>query len=329
MKKTMKIGLILIAVGLVGVLISKLTVATNISSDEVLVYEIIDYKYNNEFGNIEFDIENNDIEIGVSPDQYIYIKTQENEINIVSVEQGEDLKFGIYSTNTLNVNFFSGHMLPVVEVLLPKDLSSNVSIITSGGNIDVSGVDLNQIDFKTKDGDIAIDQSKVTGESKVETANGNAELSNLTAADNLTVISANGDYTLENIKVGILDLKTRNGKLYLKGLETTGSLTVESVNGDIEIDNLVAGGQANFKTVNGTINGFAVLPKLGIKASSVSGDIEFELASPSSDYTILLDTETGNQNIITDQGNQQEPGSGDIEVKIESTNGNILVKDTI
>jgi hypothetical protein len=200
-----------------------------------------------------------------------------------------------------------------VAVLVELPTGSAVRTDTAVGDVDSTGV-LGECRFKTSVGHFRIDRTgpvrlDTTGHITVAGVAGNAEAS-----------TGSG-----RIRIGAIDgtavIKSSNGVIEIGTV--TGRLRARAANGDISVERAGAGVDA--KTSNGSIR-VGEVARDAVTLTTATGDLEVGVAAGTAAW---LDLKTGHgrvTNALTDIGHGPERSEGTVEVRAQTSFGDITVR---
>jgi hypothetical protein len=172
------------------------------------------------------------------------------------------------------------------EIRVPR--TTNVSVRTSGGSIEASGLD-GTADVHTSGGSISIED--LTGSLKAHTSGGSITLEKIQG--NATVETSGGSITAVSI-AGPLEAHTSGGHVEVS--DVTGDAVLRTSGGSIKAVN--AGGRVMAKTSGGSIEvSFAPGNSKGGELDTAAGSVEVTLDSSTS---LTVDASTSAGRISTD-----------------------------
>ena len=173
---------------------------------------------------------------------------------------------------------FGEEEILIIEV--PVDLIlGDLDISTISGAVDLSDIELNQLDIQTSNGRIVLDGIIVGADVTLYTSNGEINIQDVV-----------GQYNL--------DATSSNGKIYIRNVEFL-EYYLGTSNGAINLANLNVNNHDGVKLIADTSNGAIILENvyvLDVTLDTSNGDIEFQ----NSDETFVvddLDMDTSNGNI--------------------------------
>lgn len=206
--------------------------------------------------------------------------------------------------------FLSNSFTRYIEVYLPQEYQSNLTVTTTNGNIDMS--------------DVALDLNSL----RIDSTAGTIQLNNANSTV-LHLSSTSGKLDLGNIKGEQIELDTTSGKVTCEVLN--GAVTYTSTSGDIDVKSAI--GSGNFRANNSG--------KLKVTYTEVTGDLSFFNKNDSIEVTLPTDLEfkfeattkngsvsTSFQESISVDGRTTRGtigGNPTVTVKTETNNGNIIV----
>lgn len=165
-----------------------------------------------------------------------------------------------------------------VRVNVPKDRVLNIQIQTDTGDINLGDGTFGKIDLDTDTGDI----------------------------------------TLGTITATEMNLSLDTGDVEFNGAITTSTLTMETDTGDVDFNSAITTDTLAIKTNTGDIDGGGVITAQSVEIETSTGDIDLTLSGAQTDYTIVAETNTGDQNI-------HSGGNGERKLSITCSTGDIEI----
>ncbi len=225
-----------------------------------------------------------------------YAKVTERDDNIQISEGGKP--------------FFKDSFSRYIEVYLPKSYHENLTVTSTNGDIDFSGVNL--------------DLSML----RVDNSSGNVTLDNAVASD-IHLSSTSGTLDLGNIQANQIRLETTSGSVICT--ELNGNVTYTSTSGNADIKSAIGSGsyKANnsgslnvvYTEVNGNLSFFNKNDKITL---ALPENLEFEFEATTKNGSIS----TNFQQDVTVNERTTSGVVGDnptVTVKVETNNGDIEV----
>lgn len=155
-----------------------------------------------------------------------------------------------------------------LSVKVPNGIP-RIDLRTVSGDVEVSGIQTEQLSLVTTSGDLKLQQNKAAEEICVKTASGDVEIKEL-ACKRLQVNTASGDVEADSVAAGEMAVQTGSGDMRL-GTVTLGDLVASTGSGDI-----VETGEVRNRTI-GAGSGDIVITPAGnadsIKVRTGSGDV--------------------------------------------------------
>ncbi len=185
-----------------------------------------------------------------------------------------------------------------LKILIPEGSHAAVSINSASGSVECRDVTLEALSVKLADGDVTAE--RVVSRGKV------------------SLSTASGDVTLQDVSAPEVSLNTVSGDTDLSGVKT-GVLTALSVSGDVDGENLAAANRLSTTAVSGDLDLELSLPCGGVNLETVSGDVQLTLPGPDSLYAVAAKASAGSVNV------SGRPDSGPNLVRIQSMSGDISV----
>lgn len=210
--------------------------------------------------------------------------------------------------------FFKGSFSCHVEVYLPRSYDKKLTVITTQGRIDCTGIDLQLASFKG------------------ETTSGELLLSRV-KAETAFLQTTRGKIELEQLSADICTIRTTSGKVYASCLK--GNVDYVTTHGDIQVD--LAFGSGSYRAENdGKLQLSMQELDSGLTLHNKNGDIELRLPE---NQAFRLEAVSKNGSVISDFVGAEEKEDGRLtlfhgeaprpEVKMESKNGDLSVKKII
>ena len=222
-------------------------------------------------------------------------------------------------TNTGSITFGKANEEIVVNGNL--DLSSDTGEITLPSNLTVNG------DFEISEdtGKISISgKINCQGELSIETDTGKTEISGDITATQIEIegdtgsVIASGNLTVTK---GV-SIEVDTGRIEISGNVTAGgNVRFKSSTGKQIINGKITANNVTFLSSTGDIDSLAVITANQISATAGTGDITLKLNGKKEDYSITVETSTGDKNISNSSG-------GSIVLSIKTNTGDISVSFT-
>lgn len=192
-------------------------------------------------------------------------------------------KEGINSYSVSNSNL-------KLDIYVPMNFKDNIKITTSSGDINVSNVNLYNLNVVASSGDVKI-YDLIIESLSVKTSSGEQEGENLKIV-NANFLSSSGNININDLFTESLSVETSSGDQKFKGLESkkssflassgdieiygsTGDVDATTSSGDINLNYDVFSNNITIVASSGDVD--IVLPKdaeFNINANTTSGDIE-------------------------------------------------------
>lgn len=265
-------------------------------------------------------------------------------------EDGHTIVVRIQSPQVTN-HFFPYYSADLrLDVTIPESWMNTLEIGTTSGDISAQKLTGSDIVLKSSSGDTEI--QSITGENiTAETVSGKIRIKMING-ENGFFKSSSGDLSIDEVNFsGKFEANTVSGDFSINRLECKEG-KFDASSGDIELKEIIAGkikseavsgtikvkmvnGSAELKTSSGDINAEFEKNFESIKAQSASGDICLTIPS---DSEFALDAKTVSGVIkckdfpvsIISSGDRElvgNVGSGRSELKVNTTSGNILIKE--
>lgn len=284
MKNVLRIGIILLIIGMMGATITSFTAKDDLEknlSSETFIYE------KNEFTDIDISVVNNPVIVLPSEDDKIKVVIVYESYETLT-EEKTDNKLSITVKSKWFESFFNGFsMFNLSDFLLERtvyiylpDLAYDLDIKTSNGIVTVKDVSLRNGTLKSSNGSINISNS-MFATLGAHTSNGTIDLSNVNAQKADLEIS-NGRLKLNSINISELIGNSSNGQI-LGSKITSDSVHLVTSNGYIKIS--VIGTFDDYKLTTKTSNG-----KVKINGTTYGNDTYHKDKTPS----VVVRTSNGN-----------------------------------
>lgn len=236
MSKLVKIALILLIIGISG------TVATA-SVTDVFSFDTVKLEESNEVNGDKIkkiDVITSSTDINVVPTKNDEIKVNfsgevserlKDTYDLIVKEDGDQLTVEVVNEN---LYFYIG--IPVIklslEIEVPEKEYENIVVTASSGDIELNGLQANELKFETSSGDMEI--ANLEGDTiKSVASSGTISMKN-SSAKNFEFEASSGDVLLENI-VGDVKALTSSGSINLDNDEISGNLFAEASSGDVNV----------------------------------------------------------------------------------------------
>jgi DUF4097 and DUF4098 domain-containing protein YvlB len=203
------------------------------------------------------------------------------------------------------------------------------------GNVDAVGIKSNSVVFRSRSGEVSIDDLQVDGNVTIELSSSDVRLTKGTIEKELMIRTQSGDVTVHEFLTSIAKIDSVSGDISLEKVTVSDSgATLKSVSGDIQAKLLEAP-----VLMSSTVSGDVVLAFVGpyvgqLNATTISGDVLVTL-SRESDVHVEMATQTGTLEpkiALTDQvvnGSRFIAGSlgtGLGKVLLQTVSGDVTVK---
>jgi hypothetical protein len=292
MNKIIKIGLVLLILGLGLVIAISATSNTHIFGMEDENFTLYEETYDaDDLSAIDFDFDNRHVYIYQSEDEDIHLNYYVHEKDDYTKNVSEnELTLSIsrkWYYNLFSIGIFTNrdnyevHLyIPSTSTLDTLDIHSsngkfnldinytfaNVNLSTSNGDIDVSNISADTLKLTSSNGDINLDNLIINDWISADTSNGKILMNDI-VSDQIDADTSNGKIDAKDITSPDITLETSNGKIYISiiGDKEDYRVSLDTSNGDKTYDGL--------KVESGTIN------SSGSKYASLdssNGDIEIE-----------------------------------------------------
>lgn len=208
--------------------------------------------------------------------------------------------------------FLKGGFTRYIEVYLPSTYRENMTVTTTDGDIDISGMELslNVLRIDSTEGVVRLDRAE---------------------AGNIHLSTTRGTLDLGKLEGDMIRIDTTSGSVYCESLD--GDVTYTTTSGSAEIRS--AAGSGSYKANNsGDLNVFCTQVTGDLSFYNKNGDIRVTLPE---DLEFEFEAETKNgsvstffQEYITVNGRTASGTVGEhpaVTVKMETKNGNIEVKN--
>lgn len=287
-------------------------------------------------------------EDGTSMDDIEFYQYGEGDTFYAEVRQkdGYERKFSFYKTVvTVGKHFFSNDNGVTLVVKVPEG-EERLKFVTKSGDVRIESIGLKILEGATGSGDISLD-SCACSEGKIMTGSGDVEL-NSCAISRLNFVAGSGDVTIENSTVNRLETGTASGDVVFEGgacnemrvkassgdvscsSATIGNVSILSSSGDVDLN--ITAESCEISSSSGDICVTTGQSPRRVKAHTCSGDISLELRNTENASVELrsrggeLELRRGAESIRMNNGDRLVFGTGDCEIKAETSGGDISVQ---
>ncbi len=130
--------------------------------------------------------------------------------------------------------------------------------------------------------------------------------------------SDTGDISLGAITATEIKICLNTGDVEFNGAIATSTLAIETDTGEVNFNGAITTDTLGIKTSTGDIDGDGVITAQTVEIQTSTGDIELVFAGAQSDYTIIAETNTGDQNI-------HSGGNGEKKLSVTCSTGDIEI----
>lgn len=166
-----------------------------------------------------------------------------------------------------NIHF--GSIYSYIEVYIPDDIS-DIMIDTSSSDVKIKNVTCCNITVNSSSGDLAINDTVLSGTLNVTQSSGDVSYNKIDAAD-ISIETSSGDVKIENVTCCNITGKSSSGDLAINDTALSGALNIKQISGDVSFDNMDAA-DITIETSSGDVSGRLSSPKVFIVKTS-SGDV--------------------------------------------------------
>lgn len=280
-------------------------------------YETKTYEINEDFNNIEIDVNTDKIAFEPSKDGKCVVVCHAPEESPRSVKV-EDGALNIRAESKEKWYSFIGNLdfsTPKITVYLPKDSYGALSVKSDTGDIDLPAVfTFAALDIDSHTADVSC-FSSVTGPVKIKLSTGDIDLSSRTAGE-IDVTTSTGGITLRGVHCeGKITAKMSTGNLFAENVSCK-SLTSDGSTGDVTLKTVTATGDMSIKTSTGDVR-FDGADAANIRAKTSTGNIKGVLLS---EKIFFAKTSTGKTDVPKSAAGgvcELETSTGDIIISID------------
>jgi len=293
MSKLLKVGLLLILVGIVVVVAIPLTTDNQVFSfDSEEDYTLTEKSYSfDKFNSFDFDFDNRNVFVYESEDQDVHVSYYVHEKDTLEFnDESSELTLSIsrkWFDNFFIFDIGTSRDYFDVYLYLPSTLiNSSLNIQSSNGEVEVdTDLEFQTLYLKSSNGDIDLLNAQANSVNCI-TSNGDITIDNINVTNSLSGKTSNGKINLDQVTANEIDMDTSNGKIYAENvtaptvrLETSNGEVFLSINGrmdDYKIDLSTSLGE---KIVNDlTISSGIINPEQSnsVKLESSLGDVEVQ-----------------------------------------------------
>lgn len=317
MKKIVSALFIMLAIGIVGTLVS-VSASGGFSLE---TYEIEDKLVleNQKLENLNFHFESSDVKLLPSSEDHITVELHgkisrklKKELSLVAEENGNTVDVKLIDHNQPIINIGILIYDTNIRIHVPEKEYKSIAVVTSSADIEVEGVRAKELHFKASSGDINVESSE--------------------ASDSFEVKTSSGDVNVEKTKSKKMSLISSSGDLFLKGSQATTISTIAS-SGDVVLTDVE--GDLETITSSGDMSISSQQLTGDITAKSSSGDVIIEFKEKPTSMKVDFKGESGSGIIDIKQISYQEKeedriigqlGDGKYELKINTNSGDFHLK---
>ncbi|MBN2853281.1 MAG: DUF4097 family beta strand repeat protein [Clostridia bacterium] len=206
--------------------------------------------------------------------------------------------------------------------------NSNITLITTSGNIKTANMNSKDITLGTSSGNIRIEGSLATETFKGYTTSGNVNI-NMIDADSVRLSASSGEIDLGEISSREVNIESTSGNIDTASVNGE-HLTVETSSGTVDLNNIT--GYADIRSTSGNINvQYQSEVKKG-EISSSSGRIIVEIEE-NQPFTYAFSTSSGSfdsefesQLTASDQNYKGEVNGGGEVLTLQTSSGNLKLR---
>ncbi len=335
MKILIVISVILIVVGLVIGFIALASSGFDLSKSEKIITE--SFTVTDDIKSVEIDTGSAGLDVIIRKGEEVSARLDivRKEVHSVeySVSEGKLIVNANKAKNFL-YNIFNFAEKTGLTLTLPEKIYESFTVNTSSGDIRLSGFDLSgELNLDTSSGDINLANVSAASLS-VSVASGDVKINRFMTKGDVSIHATSGDVSLDGIGAKALTISGSSSEVDVNKA-TLESVNIDTSAGDIELNETYTTGAVKIDTTAGEIDiersNFA--GKLTIK--STSGDIhvtssdaaELDLDSTSGDVTLRL---LSAKNFITDTSSGRVDVIGTVYTaplcKVSTTSGDISIR---
>ena len=183
-----------------------------------------------------------------------------------------------------------------LTIEVPETLGQNLNIDSVSADVSVSGL-------------------KVQGDLRVDTASGDVQVEDCEISGNLTVNTVSGDVKLHRSSVAAQAKIDGTSSEVNIGNSTLGKLNINLISGDTNMTDVTVTGRASVSTTSGELL-FQRLAVQELDVDVISGNVGGTIVGDAEDYTIRIDTLSGDRNI-------PRSGGGAKKISVDSLSGDV------
>lgn len=176
--------------------------------------------------------------------------------------------------------------------------AASLSLQTDNGSVTAREVCADDFSLRTSNGDIELQRAECKSIT-AETNAGSITADGVTVSGALALSSDLGDIRMKDIAAGSLSSETEAGALTLEGADIAGEADLQTDLGEIRVRGARAASAA-LTTDLGTVD--AEIDAREVRLTSSAGEIRAALAGTKEDYTIRVQTELGDCNVVDRDG---------------------------
>ncbi|AYA74537.1 hypothetical protein DOE78_03195 [Bacillus sp. Y1] len=317
MKKIVSALFIMLAIGIVGTLVS-VSASGGFSFE---TYEIKDKLVleNQKLENLNFHFESSDVMVVPSSEDKITVELHgkisrklKKELSLVAEENGNTVDVKLIDHNQQIINIGILIYDTNIRIHVPEKEYKSINVVTSSADIGAEGVLAKKLHFNTSSGDIKVESSD--------------------ARESFEVKTSSGDVIVEKTKSKKINLISSSGDLFLKGSQAT-TISTTASSGDVVLTDV----EGNLETITSSGDMSISSEQLtgDITAKSSSGDVIIEFKDKPTSMKLDFKGESGSGIIDIKQMSYQEKeedriigqlGDGEYELNVKTNSGDFYLK---
>ena len=230
------IGLVLLITGFVVGGFNLGDLVNGFSADE----EFTLVEVNEEFSvqEVFVNVENNIVKFTLSEDEKFHITyysaefypfTHIMEDGVLSLVGKQNRPFSFFNYK------YTSAKVRTVSVQVPASFSGSLDVYNSNGSIEVTGLTVSEMNFRTSNGSVSGKNCTVSGDVTFSSLNGDVSLNNCTISGNTVLSTSNGKINSQDVTAAKYKGTSSNGSINVKGI-VCNDVDVSTSNGSIEVE---------------------------------------------------------------------------------------------
>lgn len=313
MKGLIKLSFALILVGAIVFTVTMTANGWDFSKMSLVKYQTVTSEIEEGFSSITVEGRTEDVRILPSNDGKCKIVIKEEESAPHSIEVKDGVLTIKKSTRLSWYKQLFNFGKESVTVYLPEIYLDNIKIDITTGDVEIKGLNANDVYIGVKTGDVTLDGIRAN-DTSIKSTTGDIEVLR-SSLGSLKAKLTTGDIAVSDVEsLGDFNLERTTGDLYIKNASCD-NLFSESTSGDTELKNTILSGKLDIESTTGDITLSGCDFSSG-KIEATTGDVSGSILT---DKIVHCHTSTGSIDVprLTTGGLLEiDTTTGDIEIKI-------------